>query len=153
MWHSNVVAPEDGIRRVSLSCHNQAITYRQVVTAWQRDPLFRNYFNELLSQATFDRFRWETPPVTEANFDQEFEFVVLQCNALSQSVDSEAFAEHFDVDDEIVTFPNLGHDAMLVVPCPRTSRSCYGHLASFVRNAPASQLHEIWKVLSAGISN
>ena len=43
-----------------------------------------------------------------------------------------------------MTFPNLGRDAVMVVPCPVGDPSIYGHLASFIRNAPESQLHRFW---------
>jgi hypothetical protein len=42
-------------------------------------------------------------------------------------------------------FPNLGGDAIMVVPCPFTSPSAYGHLAAFVRQAPEAQWHALWR--------
>ena len=51
----------------------------------------------------------------------------------------------FSSSDDVVTFPNLGGDAIMVVPCPRAADSVYGHLASFVRNAAESQVHSLWQ--------
>jgi hypothetical protein len=42
-------------------------------------------------------------------------------------------------------FPNLGRDAIMVVPCPLAASSAYGHLAAFVREAPDSQWHALWR--------
>lgn len=47
----------------------------------------------------------------------------------------------------MVAFPNLGKDAILVVPCPRGSPSAYGHLAAFVRQAPKDQTHALWALV------
>ena len=44
-------------------------------------------------------------------------------------------------------FPNLGNDAVLVVPRPSGAAAAWSHLAAFVRNAPAHQVHELWRVI------
>ena len=46
-----------------------------------------------------------------------------------------------------VAFPHPGQDAILVVPSPVSSGDGYGHLASFVRQAPATQQHAFWKLI------
>jgi hypothetical protein len=33
----------------------------------------------------------------------------------------------------VVSFPNLGNDAVLIVPCPIGPSAAYRHLASFLR--------------------
>jgi hypothetical protein len=47
----------------------------------------------------------------------------------------------------VVEFPNLGRDAIMVVPCPIGAASKYGHLAAFIRQAPESQKHALWEVV------
>ena len=67
------------------------------------------------------------------------------------------FQEHFEnCDQSIVTFPNLGGDAHLVVPCPPENsqstsnqpynyQNVYGHLASFMKyNQNLDQIHNFW---------
>ena len=59
------------------------------------------------------------------------------------------FRDHFTDDDEnqgVVTFDNLGGDAKLIVPSPRTDADVYGHLAAFVRHAPEMQIDALWRV-------
>ena len=53
---------------------------------------------------------------------------------------------------EVVTFANLGRDAILVVPCPVAEFSAYGHLAAFVRFAPEQQRHALWKSVGAAMA-
>jgi hypothetical protein len=65
--------------------------------------------------------------------------------------DSEAFAEHFRPDRRVVTFGNLGGDAILVAPCPGGDGSNYSHLASFVATAPASQQDALWQAVGQAL--
>ncbi len=109
---------------------------------------FRTWFNALLAGLPYSAIRWETPPATKATLDRTFEFVVFDSPGLAARPDAKAFAEHFQKakpQEEVVAFPNLGGDAIMVVPCPRIPHSAYGHLASFVRNAPVSQQQALWK--------
>ncbi len=46
---------------------------------------------------------------------------------------------------EVVSFPNLGGDALLIVPRPIGPIEAYPHLAAFVRYAPESQVRSLWK--------
>jgi hypothetical protein len=51
-----------------------------------------------------------------------------------------------------VSFPNLGDDAFLVAPCPRTPLAAYPHLAAFARHAPDAQQHALWQAVSGALS-
>ena len=55
--------------------------------------------------------------------------------------------------EDVETFSNLGRDAVMVVPCPVGSDSAYGHLASFTRDAPEPQQHELWKAVGKAMQN
>jgi hypothetical protein len=71
--------------------------------------------------------------------------VLLDSPHLSRRPDLSAFAEHLDgTTSPVITFPNLGGDAVLVVPSPVGDLSAYGHLAAFVRQAPAAQRAALW---------
>jgi hypothetical protein len=125
-----------------------AVSYSDVLHLWQDDEAFRAFFNSLLAEAPFTAFRWETPPVTAASVGRPFEFVLIDSPGLAQKPDRDAFAEHWrGTERDVVSFPNLGGDAFLVVPCPRVSDSAYGHLAAFVRGAPESQRHALWSLV------
>jgi hypothetical protein len=119
----------------------------EVLRGWRDDAAFRSIFNAALAESPFAAFRWETPPVTAATVIRPFEFVLLDSPGLARRPDPEAFAEHFGEapDAGMVVFSNLGGDAVLVVPCPITAPSAYGHLAAFVRGAPDRQRHALWR--------
>jgi hypothetical protein len=130
------------------------VRYRDVLRDWQNDEAFRSFFISLLAAAPFSGYRWETPPVTTATADREFEFVLLDAPGLDRTPDARAFAEQFrsaNKDQRVVAFPNLGNDAVLVVPCPAGPAAAYVHLASFVRHAPAAQVQELWRVVGAAM--
>ena len=119
-----------------------------VIAAWQSDAAFQTLFGAALARAEYQSFRWETPPVVAGGLGKPFECVVLDDPSLGAPADPGAFAEQFARNaGEVVTFPNLGRDATLVVPCPSGDPSAYGHLAAFVRHAPRPQVTELWRAV------
>jgi len=100
-----------------------------------------------LCEAAFPAYFWETPPVTVDTVTRPFEFVLVDSPQLAGlEADSSGFAAHFDSADnqDVVTFSNLGNDAILVAPCPRVRLSAYPHLAAFSRDAPWRQQDQLW---------
>jgi hypothetical protein len=139
--------------KVAIDLDSSPVSYAEVLCRWRQDADFRSLFIALLTDAPFSAFRWETPPITTATADRPFEFVLLDSPGLARAPDADAFAEHFGGASaaELVEFPNLGRDAIMVVPCPIGQRSAYGHLAAFVRQAPESQKHSLWSVVGAAM--
>lgn len=129
-------------------------TFADVLHSWQGDAIFRSMFNDLLADASFSAFRWETPPVTIATVTRPFEFVLLDSPRLVRPPAPEAFTEHFSKSPEtgVVEFPNLGRDAIMIVPCLKATPSAYGHLAVFVRKAPERQRHALWQLVGEAMS-
>jgi hypothetical protein len=134
--------------RFSIQLNEKPATFADVLRGWQTDPTFRSMFNSLLADVSFSAFRWETPPVTVETVTHPFEFVLLDSPGLARRPDLDAFAEHFGGASGagVVEFLNLGGDAVLIVPTPRTESSAYGHLAAFVREAPEPQRHALWQL-------
>jgi len=132
-----------------------SLGYADVIGLWQEEPDFRSFFITLLSRAPFTAFRWETPPVTASNLNRPFEFVLLDSPGLEVPPDLSAFSSLFsrEPDQDVVTFPNLGHDALLVAPLPRGPRAAYGHLAAFTRFAPEAQNHALWKAVGRSLEH
>jgi len=134
--------------KVVLSAGPSPVRFSEVLHLWQQDAGLRSFFIQLLGDAPFSAFRWETPPITAASADRAFEFVLLDSPGLASAADPEAFADHFRAaaaQEDVVSFPNLGGDAILVVPCPGEPLAAYGHLAAFLRQAPQTQKHSLWK--------
>ena len=135
--------------RFAVDLDARPATVAEVLLAWQGDDAFRSLFDGTLAGSPFSAFRWETPPVTAAALGRPFEFVLLDSPGLARRPDPEAFAEYFGgaADAEVVEFPNLGGDAIMVVPTPIVAPSAYGHLAAFVRDAPDHQRHALWRAV------
>jgi hypothetical protein len=128
-------------------------TFAHVLGGWQGDADFRSLFNSLLARAPYTAFRWEVPAIITATLSRPFEFVLLDSPGLARRPDPEAFAEHFGrAEAGVVVFPNLGGDAILVVPCPLAEPSAYGHLAAFVRLAPEAQRDTLWQSVGEALA-
>ncbi|MEM8778946.1 MAG: hypothetical protein AAGF26_08760 [Cyanobacteria bacterium P01_G01_bin.49] len=86
-----------------------------------------------------------------ATATRAFEFVLVNSPSLARATsEPEAFRQYFSEasqEEKIITFPNLGNDALLVVPCPRDKSSVYSDLASFIREAPSAQKHALWQMV------
>ena len=150
MWSTNVIDGErTGTARLAVLRSSAPATFREVVQAWRGDSSFRGWFNSVLAGVRFSAFRWETPPVTAANADRPFEFVLLDSPGLAREPEPDAFKEHFgaNASRDVVSFSNLGGDAIMIVPCPIAPSSAYGHLAAFVRHAPEAQRLALWQAV------
>ena len=134
---------------------SSAASFAEVLRLWKEDAAFRSLFLALLANAPFKAFRWETPGLTAATVERPFECVLLDSPGLARPVEPQAFAAQFAADDGrgVVAFPNLGKDAVLVVPCPLAAPEAYGHLAAFVREAPDTQLHTLWQVVGEAMTS
>jgi hypothetical protein len=154
MFDAQIESLNQRIRKVILYSDGKPVSYAAVVDHWKDSErkdseMFRSFFTSLLADAPFQAYFWETPPVTTTNLHQTFEFVWVDSPSLAaRQADSHAFDEYFKSakqDEQVITFPNLGQDAVLVVPCPLAPSSVYAHLSTFVRNAPNAQTHELWQ--------
>lgn len=132
--------------RFTLDIDARPATFTDVLYGLSADAGFRSLFNSLLADAPYTAFRWETPPVTAATLGRPFEFVLLDNPGLARRPDPEAFAQHLaGAEAGVAVFPNLGGDAILIVPSPAAEPSAYGHLGAFVRLAPEQQRHALWQ--------
>ncbi len=154
MWTTRSLELADTFRlRFAVDYDSRPATYAEVLNGWQADAGFRTLFNSLLAEAPFAAFRWETPSVAAAAMTRPFEFVLLDSPSLARRPDPGAFAEHFSDDNTgVVTFHNLGGDAIMVVPCLVAEPLAYAHLAAFVRLAPERQRHALWQSVGAAMS-
>ena len=140
--------------RYRLLFGGQNVSYLRVVELWESSHEFQDFFTSLLAKSEFSGFRWEAPCLSTSLADRPFEFVLVNTPAFAtRKTDRRSFADHFSTGDDkgVVSFQNLGGDATLVVPSPRTDADIYGHLAGFVRGAPESQQRSLWKVLGQSI--
>jgi hypothetical protein len=138
-----------GSVRIELLRGTDPAGYADVIDAWCGDEGFRSWFNSVLAHPSFAAFRWETPAVSTSTATQPFEFMLLDSPGLARRPEPDAFADQFrrNPDADVLALPNLGGDAMMVVPCPIGPISAYAHLAAFVRTGPPSQQASLWRVV------
>jgi hypothetical protein len=142
-----------GVRRYRLLRDGAPMRYADVVEGWKSDAGFRGRFNALLAGAPFDVFRWETPGVTAATVAAPFECVLVRSPELDVPADRAPFTDLFAAagDQAVIVSPNLGGDAVLVVPCPRAPPAAYPHLGAFVRDAPPDQHDALWQSVGGAV--
>jgi hypothetical protein len=148
MWQANAKSESNGrVIKITFSQSDLQLSFFDVLTLLSGSTDFRSYFSAQLSSVPFSAFRWETPSVTTTSIERYFECVLVDDPGLERTPDIAAFSEYFisDAVDDIAVFPNLGNDAILVVPRPITDDSTYGHIAAFLRNAPEYQRDALWK--------
>jgi hypothetical protein len=131
--------------RYRIELNSRPATVADVLDGWQYDTRFRAFFNSLLAYEPSE-IRWETPCITTDTLTKQFELVVLESPGLARPPDPTPFAEHFcGVTSQVVSFGNLGGDAILVVPCPVADPICYASLGTFVQLAPVEQRDALWQ--------
>lgn len=148
MWTTRLTNCPGGVR-VELDRGSDPAGYADVIDGWCGDVGFGSWFNSVLANSPFEAFRWETPAVSISTVAQPFEFVLLDSPGLARRPDPGAFEDQFrrHPDADVLAFPNIGGDAMIVVPCPIGPPSAYVHLAAFVRGGPPSQQAGLWRVV------
>jgi hypothetical protein len=153
LWriHPSASGP-DTCRWTVLDARGGPLAFGAVVRAWHADDGFRAFWRERLREVPFDAYAWECPPVTAQTISREFECVFVASPMLARMApDAGAFAEHFRPDRSVVTFANLGADAVLVAPCPGTPDSDYAQLARFTATAPPAQQDAFWQAVGAAM--
>ena len=124
----------------------------------------------------FLAYRLETPVVDLNRKHREFEFVLLNSPGLERSENQLPFArqiENAESEELAIVFPNLGRDAVLIVPTPRiradrvnqmsadsgaislesdSGQVNYCHLASFLRTASWEQANDFWQKVGTAMA-
>lgn len=123
------------------------ISNRRFLQLLSESELFREFYNDFLNRLPFEAFFWENKPLTAQNLKNDYECNIISSDFLAgRSPDEQTFSHYFDDTEPVVTFPNLGKDATLIVPCPQNEKSCYTHIGNFVRKADENQIDAFWKI-------
>ena len=95
---------------------------------------------------------WEHTPFVKSNIETKAEFVLVDAPMLDAlQANKEAFRSYFS-NDAVVSFRNIGGDAILVAPSPIEASTDYAHLAAFLRTASASQVRALWQNVALSVS-
>ena len=128
------------------------VTFREVLEGWEQSSDCRRFFTGLIAESEFRGLTWETPSLNVGSLNKRFEFVITDSPLLvSAGGDPKPFSEHFrsqPQNESVLIFPNLGGDALLVVPRQVGEAKVYGHLASFLRGAPEEQANRFWQQMA-----
>lgn len=123
------------------------LSWAEVMAGLVTDAGLRETLTEAILAAPFAAVYWEARPVDDADRDGVFECVVLDAPGLARErADGRPFAQPLGGAraPEVRAFANLSGDAELVVPAPGEDVEGYPHLATFLRRAPAEQVHALW---------
>jgi len=126
---------------------NAPVTFRRFFELLGTDDGFADWYTAELVAFDAAAFYWELPPLTSRALEQDAEFVLIEAPSLARFAPEPApFAEHFRraPGEDVIVFPNLGGDAVMIVPCPRGPVAHYPYLAAFVRDADPQQVRALW---------
>jgi len=131
--------------KIKILQNGKPMTFAGWIEGLKSSLEFVEFFVGILNDCPFEAFFWEVKPITQANLSNGFEFVLVSSQSLVNiSANDSAFKRYFNEGNKVVSFPNLGGDAQLVVPTQNSDIANYAHLASFIRNAPKDQLAAFW---------
>lgn len=141
-------------QRFELWQQDSRLSFREFFRLLRTNPAFRTWYSRTLADCPFEAFYWEHPPLTLDTVDDTAEFVLLDAPALARMrPEPEAFADQFARQPgvQVLTFPNLGHDAILIVPRPIAPLEAYPHFGTFLRCAPVAQVEMLWQVVASAV--
>ena len=137
---------------IAIAAFSHAMTAGDVIAGWRGDAAFRDFFIAELAASVYPAFFWEMPPLTRTALSDPFECSAIRGDVLTRMrAENADFAKHLRGPEPVVAFPNLGGDALLIAPRRISDADCYGHIAAFLRAAPAGQRHELFRVLATEI--
>jgi hypothetical protein len=138
--------------RVEILAAGRSLTFAEVIEAWRDNEAFRSWFIAALAAAPHAGFFWEMPPIRRGALDIAYEYVTIGSATFDRlRPDVTPFRSELGA-AEVASFANLGGDAMLIVPRAVAGIEAYGHIASFMRSAPAAQQHELLEILAREIT-
>jgi hypothetical protein len=130
---------------------DRCMSYAGFLRDLSDEPGFRELLHQEMKSAPFIAYRWETPPLTDATVDQPFVCMFHSSPDLDVPADPAEFEPYFQTSEQVVSFENLGADALLVVPCPTSASANYSHIGAFHRSAPDAQLHAFWIAVAQAV--
>jgi len=151
-WSAPAEAVAGG-RRHTLVERGAAMSRARFLQLLGESTAFADWHSELLARAPWPAFYWENPPFAAGAMERPAEFVLMEAPALAaMQPDPETFRDHFGTGYGVVTFPNLGGDALLVVPEPAADSGAYPHLAAFLRHGPREQTRALWRTTTRAVA-
>jgi hypothetical protein len=146
MWKQTTLESNSHNTKFRIEESGEELSIKKWLLLLKNSEAFRKWYNSRLADTDYAAFFWENPPFGDSILDQSYECNIIDSPFLSEKDPApETFQNYFEEDKEIVTFPNLGRDALLLVPTPRKEASVYTHIGEFVRRADWSQIDRLWQ--------
>ena len=148
MWEaatSNIAAGH----KYRISGNDSNLSFRQLFELLRSSDDFADWYSETLAAFEATALYWELPPLTNSTVEDEAEFVLIDAPLLARlPAEPAPFASQFEKgpEEDVVVFPNLSGDAVLIAPCPRGPIDAYPHLAAFLRRGEKDQIRKLWQV-------
>lgn len=137
---------QSGITKYKITKNGTFLSYKDWIAHIKESTEFIEFYINALRSSTYKGYFWEVKPITENGINETFEFVLVDSKTLPNIVANDSsFKKYFKEGEEVITFPNLGGDAQLIVPTQISESSNYNHLATFVRKAPLTQVIHFWE--------
>jgi hypothetical protein len=153
MWEVRNQAISSGMR-TEIFLGDTQLSFSEFFSLLESSADFARWYSETIASCEFEAFFWELPPLTADTLGNGAEFVVIESASLSRlRPDPRPFESQFALQQgsDVITFPNLGGDALLFVPAQIGSMDSYPHLATFLRSAPRSQVRLLWQVAAKAV--
>lgn len=149
MWRAINIESTETNTKFIINEENESITCHRFLTLLKTSEEFRNFYNKYLAVSKFDAFFWENKPIAKHTLQNIYECNLINSDYLAERLpDFQTFSTRFKNDKSAVSFPNLGGDAQLIVPCPQKNHSVFTHIGSFVREADREQVNAFWKLVA-----
>ncbi len=146
MFKTKITKIAENIHHYQIFEADELLTFEQVIQYWKTNNEFITFYNSILAKADFEAFFWENPPINSQNLSINYEFVLVESKSLAKvKADKQPFLSYFQKSKEnVISFENLGKNALLIVPSPIGTTNEFPHIATFVRNAQLGQIRNFW---------
>ena len=133
---------------LKLSQDGHPLTFQQTLILWTESPTFRKFYWQTLITHGGNGCLWEHPRLTEDSANEPYECVITRTENFTRfKATPDRFQAKMSPDTNVSSFPNLGGDALLIIPNEPDDDSEVNcrDLTAFCRTAPEAWLHEFWK--------
>ena len=129
---------------LSAYANDVKLSRAEVLASLRDSPAAGQSLGAALAVLGYDGLYWECAVIGPATLHKDFECVALRADHFGRRTPvPDAFADKFArarPGDEVVSFPNIEGDSLLVAPLPLGDLTAHGHIARFVKHARPSQV-------------
>ncbi len=145
-WAFSKTTISDEVHGYQITKNDRPISNEAFIYGLEAQPELQVVLLDILRHCPFEAYFWEVKPFSVNTLTDAFEFVIVNSTSLSRlRANRQPFEQYFGTSESVVSFPNLGGDAQLIVPTPQQADEIYNHLASFVRSASEEQILAFWQ--------